>query len=91
VHGTHNVLLITIDISTGRERILPQLSSDLHPASPLALDRWQWLGMPRTKWEVAHLALDASQVAAIPAGDDPLLQNLLEHSVMERFPPLRGE
>src|SRR5437667_1688360 len=40
---------------------------------------------------LAHLALDASQVAAIAAGDDPLLQNLVEDSAMKRFPLLRGE
>jgi len=31
------------------------------------VDRRQWLGVPGTKGEVAHLALDASQVAAIAA------------------------
>ena len=41
--------------------------------------------------EVAHLALDASQVAPIAAGDDPLLENLVEESAMKRFPLLRGE
>jgi hypothetical protein len=47
--------------------------------------------VPGTKGEVAHLALDASQVAAIAAGDDPLLQNLVEDSARKRFPLLRGE
>jgi len=55
------------------------------------VDSWQGLGMPGTKWKIAHLALDASQVAPIAARHDPLLENLFEHSVMKRFPPLRGE
>ena len=47
--------------------------------------------MARAKREVAHLALDATRVASVAAGDDPLLQDFLEYAVMKGHSVLRGE
>ena len=47
--------------------------------------------MTRAQREVAHLALDASGVAATAAGVDALLQNLRQHALMKRFALLRGK
>jgi hypothetical protein len=47
--------------------------------------------MTRSQREAAHLALDATRIAAAATGDDALLQNLLQHAVMKLFPALRGE
>lgn len=45
----------------------------------------------RAQREVAHLAFHAARVAAAPAGDDALLQDLLQHALMKRHPLPRGE
>jgi hypothetical protein len=47
--------------------------------------------MPRTQWEVAHLAFDAAWIAAPVAGDHTFLQNLVKDAVMKLFPEPRGE
>lgn len=47
--------------------------------------------MTRTQRELAHLTLDAARVAAAAAGGDTLLEDFVEHALMERFPVLRGE
>jgi hypothetical protein len=49
------------------------------------------IGVTRTQREVAHLALDPAWIAAAAAGDDPVLEKLIEHLVMKGFPQLRGE
>ena len=49
---------------------------------------WWWVGGQR---EVAHLAFHAARLAAAPAGDDALLQDLREHELMKGCPLLRGE
>jgi hypothetical protein len=41
--------------------------------------------------EVAHLALDAAGIAAIAAGDNALLKDLVENRVMKSSPLPRGE
>ena len=40
---------------------------------------------------VAHLSLHAARIAAPAAGDDSFVQDLLQHSLMERVSLLRGE
>jgi len=45
----------------------------------------------RSQRELAHLALDAARIAPTVAGDDALLQNLLQHAVMKLFSQPRGE
>jgi hypothetical protein len=57
----------------------------------LRLIRGSGLGVPGTKGEIAHLALDSSEVAPITARHNPFLENLVEDSAMKCFPPLRGE
>lgn len=47
--------------------------------------------MTRAQWEVAHLAFDATRIAAAAAGGDPVLEKLVEHTVMKGFPQPRGE
>src|ERR1019366_4836411 len=69
----------------------PQYCSLNNPDRLFEVDRRQRLGMPGTEWEVAHLAFHASPVTPIATRYNSLLENLLEHSAMERFPLLRGE
>ena len=47
-----------------------------------------WRGPQR---EVAHLALDAAGIAAIAAGDNALLKDLVEHGFMKCIPLPWGE
>ena len=47
--------------------------------------------MTRTQRELAHFTLDAARVAPAAAGDDSLLEDFVEHPLMECFPVLRGE
>ena len=47
--------------------------------------------MARAEREVAHLALDAAGIAAIAAGDNTFLKDLVENRVMKSSPLLRGE
>ena len=44
--------------------------------------------MSGANWEIAHLALDPAKVAAVAAGDDTFLKNLVEHPMM-KGPSLR--
>ena len=41
--------------------------------------------------EVAHLTLDPARVPPTTLGCDALLQNLLQHALMEAFAQPRGE
>jgi hypothetical protein len=41
--------------------------------------------------ELAELALDGARRALAAAGDDALLEDLVEHTVMKAAPVLRGE
>jgi hypothetical protein len=45
----------------------------------------------RAEREVAHLALEAAGIAAIAAGDNAFLKDLVENRVMKCSPLLRGE
>jgi hypothetical protein len=47
--------------------------------------------MSRAEWKFAHLALDPAEVAAVAAGDDAFLKNLVEHLIMKGSPLRRGE
>jgi hypothetical protein len=47
--------------------------------------------MTRSQREVAHLALDPARITAAAAGDDAILEKLVEHAVMKCFAQLRGE
>ena len=47
--------------------------------------------MTRSQREVAHLAFDPAWIAAAAAGDDAVLEKLIEHLVMKGFAQLRGE
>ena len=49
------------------------------------------LDVARAEGEVAHLALDAAGIAAIAAGDNTFLKDLVENRVMKSSPLLRGE
>ncbi|HEX3141876.1 MAG TPA: hypothetical protein VHQ87_17605, partial [Rhizobacter sp.] len=49
------------------------------------------LGMTSAKRPVAHLSFDAARIAPPAAAGDALLQDLIEHALMERFLLLRGE
>jgi hypothetical protein len=40
---------------------------------------------------MAHLAFDPARIAAAAAGDDPVLEKLIEQLVMKGFAQLRGE
>ncbi len=44
----------------------------------------QGLAVLGPKREVAHLSLDAAEIAAVAAGHDALLKNLVEHGFYER-------
>ena len=41
--------------------------------------------------EVTHFPLDSPGIAPVAAGGDKLVENFLQHRVMELFPVLRGE
>src|SRR6266404_5220778 len=43
------------------------------------------------KGKVAHLALHASRVTAVAAGDNPLLENLVQRAFMKSLSVPRGE
>jgi hypothetical protein len=47
--------------------------------------------VPRTKREVAHLALDAAGIAPVTAGEDAFLKDLVENRFMKGPPLPRGE
>lgn len=51
----------------------------------------QWLDVTRAERKVAHLSLDAAEIAAVAAGHDALLKNLVEHGFMKCIPLPRGE
>ena len=51
----------------------------------------QGLGVTSSQWPVAHLSFDAARIAPAAAPGDALLQDLLEHALMERLPLHRGE
>ena len=42
-------------------------------------------------WKIAHLALDSAEVAAVAAGDDAFLKDLVEYLIMKGSPFRRGE
>jgi hypothetical protein len=44
-----------------------------------------------TEGKAAHLALDATGIAPIAAGDDPFFEDLVENGVMKCSLLLRGE
>jgi hypothetical protein len=48
------------------------------------------LPLPRPQIVVAHLPLHPSGVDPVSAGDDSLLQDLVEDGVMQDFPLPRG-
>jgi hypothetical protein len=48
-------------------------------------------GVARAQVVVAHLALDAARIHAIAAGDNALLEDLVEYRVMKGFLVLRGK
>jgi hypothetical protein len=45
----------------------------------------------RAEREIAHLALDASEIAAVAAGHDAFLEDLVENRFMKRPRLRRGE
>jgi hypothetical protein len=47
--------------------------------------------LPAADGELAELALDGARRAPAAAGDDALLEDLVEHPVMKAAPVLRGE
>ena len=47
--------------------------------------------MARAKRKVAHLSLHAARVAPTADRDNPFLQDLLQHVVVERPPVPRGD
>ncbi|MDR3741759.1 MAG: hypothetical protein P4L40_22295, partial [Terracidiphilus sp.] len=49
------------------------------------------LPLPGPQIVVAHLALHAAEVDPVSAGDDALLQDLVEGCIMQDFPLPRGE
>ena len=49
------------------------------------------LGVTFSKRPVAHFTFDGTWITPATALDDALLQDLLKHTVMERFPVHRGE
>ena len=51
----------------------------------------QGLAVLGPKREVAHLSLDAAEIAAVAAGHDALLKNLVEHGFMKGHPLPWGE
>src|ERR1035437_5630575 len=66
-----------------RSSPLDQYCSLNDPDRLFEVDRRQRLGIPGTKWEIAHLAFHASQVSPSAAWDYPLLENLVEHHPMK--------
>lgn len=47
--------------------------------------------MSRPERELAHLAFDTSEIAAVAAGDDTFLKSFVKDPVMKRSPLRRGE
>ncbi len=47
--------------------------------------------MSRSEREIAHFAFDASEIAAVTAGDDSFLKNFVEDLAMKGSPLRRGE
>ena len=47
--------------------------------------------MTRAKRIVAHLAFESARIAPTAAGDDALLQDLVQYAFMKRVALLRGE
>jgi hypothetical protein len=47
--------------------------------------------MSRAEWEVTHLTLDTSGIAAISAGNNAILEDFVENRVMKFLHLLRGE
>ena len=47
--------------------------------------------MSRAEREIAHLALDPAEIAAVAAGDDAFLEYLAKHRLMKGSPLRRGE
>jgi hypothetical protein len=68
-----------------------QYSSLNDPNCSIDDDRAHRLGMTSAKRPVAHLSFDAARIAPPAAAGDALLQDLIEHALMERFLLLRGE
>lgn len=48
-------------------------------------------GLVTTDGKLAELALDGAGRASAAAGDDTLLEELIEHAIMKADPLLRGE
>src|SRR5437667_12278693 len=71
--------------------VRPQYSSLNYSNSFCDVDQLERFGVTRSQRELAHLALDAARIAPTVAGDDALLQNLLQHAVMKLFSQPRGE
>jgi hypothetical protein len=57
----------------------------------LDIDARLGLAVSGPKREVAHLSLDAAEIAAVAAGHDALLKNLVEHGFMKCIPLPWGE
>ena len=47
--------------------------------------------MSGSEREIAHLALDAAEIAAVAAGDDAFLEYLAKHGLMKSSSLRRGE
>jgi hypothetical protein len=47
--------------------------------------------LSRAEWEIAHLAFDAAEIAAVAAGDDAFLKDLVEDRFMKGPLLRRGE
>jgi hypothetical protein len=57
----------------------------------LDVNRRQRFVLSRSEREIAHLAFDSAEIAAVAAGDDAFLKYLLEHLAMKGSPLRRGE
>src|SRR5579863_392092 len=77
-------------VKTLLEQALPQYSSLNDPDSRADFDDGQAL-VTAAQWVVAHLSLDPSGIAAVAAGAGGLVENFLQHRVMELFAAPRGE
>jgi hypothetical protein len=69
----------------------PQYCSLKYSDSFSDVDRRQGNTLPGSDREIAHLALNPAEVAAVAAGDDAFLEYLGKHCLMKGFLLRRGE